>query len=186
MVVLVPDCCFGSISNRSRQCKSSTFQFLLQCCLIMTFKYKWLLTHVLESSVGWADVGPASGLQCRRWAGVGRSTLLPGECDCMYFKWHFICTYLYNVMDCILFHWCVIHHAVIYHPAFYLEFYVCIYIYIYAYYILQCVACWNFMYSYVLCQKWRIKHVQSLTVNVVCGPPDEGFPAVLMSAVTGC
>ena len=61
-------------------------------------------------------------------------------------------------MDCILFHWCVIHHAVIYHPAFYLEFYV--YIYIYAFYILQCVACWNFMYSYVLCQKWRIKHVQ--------------------------
>ena len=61
-------------------------------------------------------------------------------------------------MDCILFHWCVIHHAVIYHPALYLEFYV--YIYIYAFYILQCVACWNFMYSYVLCQKWRIKHVQ--------------------------
>ena len=25
-----------------------------------------------------------------------------------------------------------------------------------------------------------------LTVNVVCGPQDEGFPAVLMSAATGC
>ena len=25
-----------------------------------------------------------------------------------------------------------------------------------------------------------------LTVNVVCGPQDEGFPSVLMSAVTGC
>ena len=25
-----------------------------------------------------------------------------------------------------------------------------------------------------------------LTVNFVCGPPHEGFPAVLMSAVTGC
>ena len=24
-----------------------------------------------------------------------------------------------------------------------------------------------------------------LTVNVVCGPPDEGFPTVLMSAATG-
>ena len=25
-----------------------------------------------------------------------------------------------------------------------------------------------------------------LTVNVVCGPQDEGFPIVLMSAATGC
>ena len=113
--------------------------------------------------MGWADVGPATGLQCRRWAGVSRSTLLSGECDCMYFKWHFICTYLYNVVDWTLFHWCVIQHAVIYHPAFYLEFYV--YIYMYAFDVLQCVVCWNFMYSYVLCQKWRIKHVQSINLS---------------------
>ena len=25
-----------------------------------------------------------------------------------------------------------------------------------------------------------------LTVNVVCGPQDEGFPTVLMSVATGC
>ena len=39
-------------------------------------------------------------------------------------------------------------------------------IYIYAFYILQCVACWIIMYSYVLCQKWRIKHVQSIDVTL--------------------
>ena len=37
-----------------------------------------------------------------------------------------------------------------------------IYIYICVCDVPQSVACWNFMYSYVLCQKWRINHLQSI------------------------
>ena len=84
------------------------------------------------------NVGPPSGLQCRRWAGVARPTLLSGECKWMY-AW---CSCFYMTFYiCIPVQCCGLHtipllcytrisiyHAVIYHPAFYLEFYV-LYIY---------------------------------------------------------
>ena len=40
------------------------------------------------------------------------------------------------------------------------------YIYVCVFHVPQCVACWNVMYSNVLCQKWRIKHVQSINQSI--------------------
>ena len=50
-------------------------------------------------------------------------------------------------------------------------------------------TCWYYTRSLLQILWTSRKNLASglwLTVNIVCGPPDEGFPTVLMSAVTGC
>ena len=74
------------------------FNFFYKCCLIMTFKLQMITDKCPRERRGLG----------RLWAGVGTS--VRSICPAVWwvrlyvFKWHFICTYLYNVVNCMLFH----------------------------------------------------------------------------------
>ena len=151
------------------------FNFFYKCCLIMTFKLQMITDTCPRERRGLG----------RHWAGVGTSVPTLGRrrsiCSAVWWVRLYVFQmtfYMYiPVQSCGLhtiplmcYTRISIYHAVIYHPAFYVEFYV--YTYICVFDVPHCVACWNFMYSYVLCQKWRIKHVQSInqSINHIINP----------------